>query len=65
VNSDIINKESDTFWAYTKHKKKSSKALKRIRGKYEINEEFECEHGSLNFKKLSQYKKAKSALVDQ
>jgi hypothetical protein len=37
--------------------------MKMIRSKYEIDEEFECEHDNLTFKKLSQYKKAMNKLV--
>lgn len=50
---------------FTNHKYKSNSAMKLIRGKYEIEEGFDCGHSDLSFRKISQYNKAIIGLVNQ
>ncbi len=59
VDNDYV--KSNT---YSNHKHKSGIAMKRIRTKYEIDEEFDCNHSDLTFKKLGQYKTAIAFLVE-
>lgn len=64
VSSDVLNNDVSVWTKYDQHKRKSSKAMKMIRGKYEIDQDLECEHDDLTFKKMSQYKNEIAQLTD-
>ncbi len=65
VERGLIKSESDRYWHFNKHKNKSLEAMKLIRGKYEIDADFDCEHSGLSFKKLSLYSKEIKQLINQ
>lgn len=50
---------------FTRHMRSSLEATKLMRGKYEIEEGFDCLHSDLDYKKISEYTQAISGLVDQ
>jgi hypothetical protein len=64
VSNDVINRDYSVRRQHDIHKNKAKIALKRIRAKYEIDVDYDCEHSGLSHKKLSQYKKAIGQLVD-
>ena len=65
VERGLIKQESKKYWRFHHHKNKSEQAMQLMRGKYEIDADFDCEHSGLSQKKLSQYSKEIKKLINQ
>lgn len=65
TSKGYIKYDSDQRHEFKRHMRKANDAMKLIRGKYEIDEDFECHQEGLSFKKISHYTKAIRSLVSQ
>lgn len=65
VRKDLIKRRFRQRKELADHERKSLAAMKLMRGKYEIERNFECRHENVSHKKISEYTQAISGLTTE